>query len=828
MIELDIATAHSRKAAKWKNRKWQWEDLLERCRETTRTRETVAEYARMSREEQSDVKDVGGFVGGYLNGGSRKTQAVLLRSMATLDIDFGTTDVWDDFTLQYGCAALLYSTHKHTPENPRFRLVIPFNRPVKPDEYEPACRRIAASLGIEMFDRTTYELARLFYWPSTSRDGEFVFREQDGPPIDVDELLATYRDYRDASAWPLSSREGKLITHEIRKAGDPTEKPGLIGAFCRAYTIEEAIERFLPDIYGKTVTEGRYTYLKGSVAGGLVCYEHKFAYSHHETDPAGGKLCNAFDLCRIHLFGIRDEGSRATDPTRLPSYAAMMERAGKDERTCLLLARERRESVAADFDGVANRDGIDPGIANRDGGPDTEPEDDGWMGKLDCDKNGNPKPTAANYELIALHDPAFRGVRYDLFSQTEQLPKKGSPFQGTHEPGVMDDVSLAKMSAYVEKNYGLKTPVNTLVDKMLRATATERSFHAVKDYILSEPWDGTPRVDTLFIDYLGAEDCPLNRAIARKWMVAAVTRALEVDEETGMGVKFDHIVVFYGEQGTGKSTMAETLAGPWYGAISFTQSVKEQGEAMQQSWIVEVPEFKGLKASDDDSVKDCISRLCDGYRAAYDRTWQKHPRHCVLIGATNNQYFLKDVTGNRRFWVVPAPGIGPVYEWRDRLRANVRQLWAEAYHYYRMGEPLYLTDDLGQEMDRRTGDFTVAAGDPLREHLAYWLDIPLPVDWGSYDQRRRRSYYRDYEPIAAQGTVRRDEVTVCEIINECDYPGLGKYSHQMIGGILKSLGWEYCSCRIRLKAYKGKDGKNLRSRYYKRPDIDPAEEEDEL
>ena len=88
----------------------------------------MAEYLRMSREEQSAIKDVGGFVGGYLANGTRKTANVLYRTLVTLDIDFGTPDVWDDFTLNFDCAAMIYSTHKHTKEKPRCRIVIPTDR----------------------------------------------------------------------------------------------------------------------------------------------------------------------------------------------------------------------------------------------------------------------------------------------------------------------------------------------------------------------------------------------------------------------------------------------------------------------------------------------------------------------------------------------------------------------------------------------------------------------------------------------------------------------------------------------------------------------------
>ena len=493
---LDIATAHSRLSKKWKNKKWAWSELVARCSQTKRTDETMKEYLKMTREEQSDIKDVGGFVGGYLSGGRRKTDNVMWRSVATLDIDYGTLDVWDDFTMQYGFAAMLYSTHKHTKEKPRYRLVFPLSRSVKPDEYEPICRKIAATIGIDLFDITTYQLPRLFYWPSTSRDGEFVFEVQDGPACNVDEILATYVDYRDATQWPISNRESEAVMHEMKKAGDPLEKPGLIGAFCRAYTIEEAIEKYLGDVYEHTATDGRYTYKLGSVAGGLVCYEGKFAYSHHETDPASQQLCNAFDLVRIHLFGVHDEGTRQTDVTKLPSYLKMQDFAAKDKTVRVLLTKERQADVESDFDGL-DLDGADGAVSEK---------NTDWMADLEYDRKGAIKSTTKNIITILDNDPRLAGhLWHDLFSGFD-LIRNGLPWdRKAVQWGNRDDANLR---VYLDENYGVtgKDKVKDAKD----AVFTRHRVHPIRDYLGGLEWDGTPRLDTLIIDYLGAEDTALN------------------------------------------------------------------------------------------------------------------------------------------------------------------------------------------------------------------------------------------------------------------------------------------------------------------------------
>lgn len=153
----------------------------------------------------------------------------------------------------------LYSTHKSTPEKPRLRLIIPLSREVTPDEYMAVARKIAEDVGMELFDDTTYEPSRLMYWPSTSADGEFIYREIKGSPLDPDAVLARYTDWRNSAEWPVSKRQEKIVQREIKKQADPLQKPGLVGAFCRAYSIEDAIDTFIPDVYKHSAIHERFS-----------------------------------------------------------------------------------------------------------------------------------------------------------------------------------------------------------------------------------------------------------------------------------------------------------------------------------------------------------------------------------------------------------------------------------------------------------------------------------------------------------------------------------------------------------------------------------------
>lgn len=766
-FSIDLATAHSRIAKKWRNRHWLWSELLQRCSETKRTGETAAEYARMSKEEQSNVKDVGGFVGGYLSGGIRKNANVMYRTVATLDIDYGTINVWDDFTMAFGFAAMIYSTHKHSSKTPRYRLVFPLSRQVSPAEYEPLCRKIAAEIGIDLFDDTTYELPRLFYWPSTSKDADFVFDYQDGPACDVDAILSQYVDYKDVSAWPLSSREGDVIAHEIKKQGDPTEKPGVIGAFCRAYSIEDAIDTFLSDKYEKTGHDGRYTYKLGSVAGGLVCYEGKFAYSHHETDPASKQLCNAFDLCRVHLFGAQDEGSRALDVTRKPSYAAMQEFAAKDKAVKLLMARERAQAAADDFDGLDDAE---------------LPEDynDEWKAELEYTKSGKLLCNIANIILILENDPALAGhIVHDLFTGMDSA-KDGLPWN--KNANQWTDTDDANLRVWLEKHYDI-TGKEKIADA-LTAVLTRHSYHPIRDYLNGLTWDGVPRLDRIIIDYMGAEDSELNRAMSRKHFVAAVARVFNP------GCKYDYCLIMSGAEGIGKSTLLRVMGGRWFNDSITTLEGKEGMEQLRRAWVVELGELSSIKRSDVEQVKAHLSKQVDIYRAAYARRVLEHPRQCVFCGTTNEALFLKGDTGNRRFWVIPVVAELRKYrDWSEAIRRDRDQLWAEAVHYYKQGEPLYLSEELEAQAKQRQQDFNDDNDDPIVAMLDKYLNTLLPVNWDTMDIQARRSYLRDPDPLQAEGTVKRDKVCAAEFICEQlgkdmadkDYKYLCRRVSKMIG-----------------------------------------------
>ncbi len=497
---LDVAVGNSRKTKTWKNRPMQWSELLARMAKETRTPETVAEYKAMGRDQQSEIKDVGGFVGGYCNNGNRSD--IRHRSLLCLDADFATGSLWDDWTLLFGNAGAVYSTHKHTPEKPRLRLVVPLARNVSPEEYQAIGRRVAATLGIDQFDDTSYQPQRMMYWPSASQDAEYIFEYTDGAFLDPDAVLATYHDWHDVSSWPMSSRVAEVIKKTAAKQKDPLEKPGLVGAFCRAYSIEEAIEAFVP-VYQPSEGD-RYTYTEGSTASGVVTYEGKFSYSHHATDPASMQLCNAWDLVRLHKFAALDDGiDPATPITSRPSYKAMAELAASDERVKVQIVEDRMSEAQEAF---------------AEGLPDVED----WTKKLRLTEKGGIASTIENVVIILNGDPALVD-RIGFNEMSHNIVALGSlPWRKGIGERQWSDADDADLRYYLERVYGLSGK-----DKIFDAVnvvAMAHKFHPVRDYLDSCDWDGQPRVETVLVDYLGAEDNPYTRAVTRKALVAAVAR----------------------------------------------------------------------------------------------------------------------------------------------------------------------------------------------------------------------------------------------------------------------------------------------------------------
>lgn len=634
---LRISTAGSRKATHWPKVEILWSEFCDRFKTPVRGTETIGEYLAMPKSRQAELKDVGGFVGGTFTGDRRKAASVEGRDLVTLDLDNIPTGQTGDILRRVGglgCAALVYSTRKHTSYAPRLRVILPLDRTATADEYEPAARKLASLLGMEFCDPTTFEPSRLMYWASCCKDGEYVYEVYDGGFCSVDGVLAMYGDWKDITQWPQVPGTEAIEKRRLAKQEDPTTKRGVVGAFCRTYGIPQAMDSFLPGVYEATAVPGRYTYTGGSTAGGAVVYDGElFLYSHHATDPCSGLLVNAWDLVRLHKFGsMDDEAKEGTPPVKLPSYVAMTRLALGDKAVSDRMAREKFEAAREAFQ---EADGTIQGDTG---------EDLDWMSRLAVDQNGNYKKTINNLIIILQNDPRLKGkIVTDDFAG-RGLVMGAMPWNPQEGKRWWTDNDDSGALWYMENYYNL--PDRSRLSDALAIVGGQNRINDVKRYLEGLSWDGVRRLDTLLADYLGAEDTPYTRAVIRKSLTAAVARALSA------GIKYDCMPIFTGPQGIGKSTFLSVLGGDWFSDSLTSFEGKEAAEMIQGTWINEVGELTAFTRQETESIKQFLSKKEDIYRAAYGKRTEKYPRRCVFFGTSNAGEFLKDTTGNRRFWPV--------------------------------------------------------------------------------------------------------------------------------------------------------------------------------
>lgn len=783
--QIVISAAGDRRAARWPAQRMMLSEFYTRLSVPARGAETLEAYLRLPKAKQDDLKDVGGFVGGELEGGVRKNRAVRGRDLITLDFDNvpagGTEDVRRR-AAGLGCGYAIYSTRKHEPARPRLRLVAPLDRTATADEYEPIARKLAEMIGIEWCDPTTFQAVRMMYWPSVCADGEYVFACEDKPFLSADGMLALYGDWRDVAAWPQVPGQ-KAQRALAGRQEDPTAKAGVVGAFCRAYDVPEAMEHFLPGVY-ELAGEDRYTFTGGSTAGGAVVYDGgKFLYSHHATDPAGGRLVNSFDLVRLHLYGaLDDEAKEGTPVAKLPSYTKMKQMAVADPAVARLLNEERYRQATEDF-----------------GAPNENGEGADWMMKLKRGANANPEKTIANVQLALSQAPALRGRFFrDEFSGRIYGVAPLPWGKHEHEEGEFPwtDTDDAGLRIYIEKLLGFRS--REMVMDALSDYIARHGRNPVTDYLEALTWDGTPRLDTLFIDYLGARDTSYTRAVTRKAFVAAVARAFEP------GAKFDYMVILSGRQGLGKSTLLYTMGGKWFTDSIRSFEGKDAYELVQGVLIAEIAELEAFSKSDISRIKQFLSQREDMFRAAYGRNVEWHKRRCVFFGTSNNDEYLRDRTGNRRFWPVDVGVTAASKSVFGDLPEERDQIWGEAVVRWRLGEPLHLSGELAKAAEQEQEGH--AEKSPREGIVLDYMEMQVPEPWQTWDLQQRLLWLGGgvkYDGRMVERTKICAQEVWCEALKgELKYCRNGETA-ELNGIMRKAPGWKKTDIGIRFK-YAGK------------------------
>lgn len=739
--KITVTIGASRKSTVWKPESLLLSEFWARLGNVHRGTETLAQYRDMPKPKQDELKDVGGFVAGTFKGEKRRACDVTGRDIVTLDLDnipAGQTDEVLKRVDSLGVGYCVYSTRKHSPEAPRLRVLLPLSRTVTADEYEPIARKCGEIVGLEMCDKTTFEAARLMYYPSCCVDSRYVYRYADKPFADADGLLAMYTDWHDVTSW--AGLTGQPVVSRSRTQRDPTEKAGTVGAFCRVYDIPAVIAEYLPDRYTEAGA-GRYTFTGGSTTGGAVLYEGgKFLFSHHATDPAGGRLVNAFDLVRLHLFGQLDDGAKPDTPTnKLPSYAEMLRTAAEDIKVRELICAERHELAVSAF-----------------GGENTvSAEGSEWTRALKINEKGNFVSSSENVLLILENDPNLKSAAmFDEFSNRIYITG-ALPWDKSGRRRDWKDTDDAGLRCYLEMVYKISG-----VTKIYDGFALYCEIHKVnlvKEYLNGLPaWDGVCRLDTLFIDYLGAEDTPYVRAVARKSLCAAVARAMHP------GIKYDTMPILAGPQGIGKSTLLRLLGADWFNDSLTVFTGKEASEMLQGSWIVEVGELVGISRAEENQVKQFLSRVEDIFRESYGRRTGRYPRRCVFFGTSNEYEFLRDRTGGRRFFPIDCMKRQPTKSVFIQLADEVPQIWAEALAMWRLGEPLYMeNEELAAAAKAAQEEHAFAL--PREGLIREFLEREVPEDWQKRSLDERRIFWSGGFRTEQTALIPRDRVCAMEV-----------------------------------------------------------------
>lgn len=542
-----------------------------------------------------------------------------------------------------------------------------------------------------------------------------------------------------------------------------SERHDMESTFCRAYSCRAAIEKFLADLFLLDKTTGLYA----------ATYNPEVTLETDEVQQivwisGVNAPCNAFEIVRIFRFGDLDKSVKEETATkRRPSYKAMLQLCTEDTAVKLTVIKDKNKSVNVNSEE--------------------------WEAALSLNDKNQIERTGQNIKLILLNDPQLKKVRFDRF--TKQDITDCSDFCNERDNRI-DDESIGKIAIYIENVYGLQLSQPRILE-MLKTTSKERGFNPVHEFIQSATWDNVERIDTVVIRYLGADDTLLTRMQTRKWMVGAVTRAFSP------GCKFDHILTFTGPQGVGKSTFLNIIAGNWFSdSFSFAHDDKSKIEDITGAWIVEISELNGMKrAHDAEAAKAFLSRVRDDVRPAYARKSESIPRSNVFAATTNETEFLQSCNGNRRWWIIPIKGTGEVREWIDKLKAEVPQLWAEAYHYYTAGETLFLPAELESEANRRQAEYTTAAGDELLEEIEAFLNRLVPKAYFSWPLGKRAQWQKwavdpssfiddEYRQIGTEPlTIVSPKMIKCEMPNDAIRTSF-RYSSQYINSLMEHIhGW---------------------------------------
>lgn len=714
---LKIGTSRGHRG-KVKNQRLTWTELIEKLSNPAVDNITKAQYNKLPVTEQVKLKNRGYFTSSqFLNGDRNIKHIVPFKSVITWDVDKLTVEQFHelinpdpDLSVLAPYEHFVYTTRSHTKERPRARVVLPLYEEVGLDAADAVSRILAERFDAKMtaVDPVSFRPAQIMYMPSVSADqkSDFITYRNRGKLLNAhaDVLDVWDQDWKNRDLLPRGEREDKPRESMIGKVQHPTEKRGWVGAFCRTISVIDGL--FMLSEFYEPAEDGpdptRWSYIKGTSRGGVLVFpEDERFYSNHSSDPCYMQNLTIFDGFRIHLFGDLDSaedefGER--DVTKSKSYLAMIEHIQKSDD----FEDVRKEYVSTRYDLDAMADDSEFEAELIDDAPVTEKpavvvvsakaNKEKLLASLTLSEKGTVLNTLDNIRTILRYDVHFAGAfgYNELAGQPVVLrsinskkldiasPRIHSRYGGDELDDSLVTVVRTMFSSKEGKGgWGLRVGKEDM-HSAIEMVAKENRFHPVKRYLEGLKWDGVPRLATMLHDYFHVAQHSYHEQAATLSFVAAVTRIYEP------GHKFDHMLVLEGPQGCGKSTAVSIFATQLDWFVEFSadpNNIKTVIENIQGAWIIEWSELSAIDRAESEAVKAMISGRKMTARMSYGRQAKTFKPSGVFFGTTNSEQYLRDLTGNRRFWPVKIPP-GKQIDTAG-LREAMPMIWAEAVEHYR-------------------------------------------------------------------------------------------------------------------------------------------------
>lgn len=624
-------------------------------------------------------------IAGALFCGTRAQKNVLSRTCYLLDIETNkaTGEVPPDADQvraemqKRGWAGVIYSTHSHTQEAPRYRVALPPETAIDINQDPAALAEdgiralgLAAALGLAgVVDGTKLGAESMFYLPTHAPDAPHFGVAVEGRAITAAELAEALE-----AGKRLRADEDQY--QEAAQEQRPARGDSVIAAYNASATVAELLERHGYKRRPRSTVDWRSKYQTSEGTFATRVIDARWV-TLSASDIAAG-------------LGRRSASGVAASGDAFDLYCHYEHRG--DQRVAMRAAAKAlgldARKPADDWADAAGVVASSPDYVT--------------------DGKGYPVANAHNILEFLTHDDEFAGMfATDTFANKRVLLRQIPGIPGPRnlmKPLVLTESHIASILARIQRRL-IPRATKAMVCDALDIVFPRSTMHPVRAYLDPLQWDGIARVDGWLTAYLGAtgdaQEARYITAAGRAWIISAVARVY------APGCKADAALILEGAQGIGKSTTASLLAGLWFGDALPHLGTKDAASYLQGLWIVELAELANMARAEVEIVKSFMSRTEDRFRPAYARLEVSVPRQCVFIGSTNADNYLRDTTGNRRFWPVRCGVIDTV-----KLAADRDQLWAEAVHLYQAGEKWWLEREIaeianGQQQER------VDTDDPL-------------------------------------------------------------------------------------------------------------------